>query len=135
MRDYRESYLGSPDRTQQWNKCRRAFADARDRCRAKGVRLAVVIFPMLVQLGPEYPFRDVHEAVAAACGELGIPVLDLLPAFEGKDGPSLWIAPDNGHPNLEGHAIAAAAIGRFIAEKQLAVPDSAKAAAINGGER
>jgi hypothetical protein len=124
MRDYRDSYLGSPDRTELWNQCRKALAEARDRCAERKVRLAVDIFPMLVELGPDYPFRDVHEAVANACRELGIPVVDLLPAFEGKDGPSLWIAPDNGHPNIEGHAIAAEAIARFLAEQGLVPPGS-----------
>ena len=114
LRDYRESYLGSGNATQGWERCRAAFERGRDLCAANGARMAVVIFPMLVRLGPDYPFRDIHEQVVAACRELGLPVLDLLGAFEGRDGPSLWLSPDNSHPGTEGHAIAGEAIAAFL---------------------
>lgn len=116
IEDYRSSYLGDPMRRDLWDGCVRALEEGRDACRRAGVPLVVVIFPMLVQLGPDYPFRDVHAEVASTCGRLGLPVLDLLPSFEGRDGPSLWLEPDNAHPNVEGHAIAGEAIALFLIE-------------------
>jgi len=117
--DYRDSYLGSPEHSALWERCRLALARGRDLCRERSVPMCVVIFPMLVRLDRNHPFRDVHEAVAGACREIGVPVLDLLGAFEGRDGHSLWLAPNNAHPNIEGHEIAGKAIAAFIRERGL----------------
>ncbi len=119
LRDYKESYLGSPDHQVLWERCKTALADGKQACDARGVPIAVVIFPMLLELNEDHPFRDVHERVAEACKAIGVPVLDLLPAFEGEDGPSLWIAPDNAHPDDRGHKIAGEAIARFITDSGL----------------
>jgi len=114
IRDYRESYMGDAETTGRWERCQKAFERGRDLCAASGAKMAVVIFPMLIRLGPDYPFRDVHEQVRATCERLGLPVLDLLASFEGRDGPSLWISPENSHPGKEGHATAGRAIAVFL---------------------
>ena len=72
---------------------------------AKHVDLLVAIVPELSNLDDRYPFRSVHDRVAALCQSLGIQTVDLLPAFDGQDGPSLWVHPQDRHPNAQGHQI------------------------------
>ena len=40
-------------------------------------------------------------------------------AFNGYDGPELWVHPNNQHPNEKAHAIVADAIFRFLREQGL----------------
>jgi hypothetical protein len=47
---------------------------------------------------------------------MGVPVLDLLPAFQGRKAKDLWVSPGDHHPNERAHAIAANEIGRFLEE-------------------
>jgi lysophospholipase L1-like esterase len=105
--DYRR---GAPG----WQLVQRSLAQARDLARAHGFELALVIFPYLWQLDEHYPFADAHAAVARAAQRLGLPVLDLFDAFRGEDGPSLWVHPDNQHPNERAHEIAARAIHAWL---------------------
>ena len=48
---------------------------------SRGGRLAVVTFPFLHNLGPEYPFRDAHRSLAEFWRGEGVPHLDLLGTF------------------------------------------------------
>ena len=54
--------------------------------------------------------------LSAYTEKLLIPVLDLQPAFDGFDGPELWVHPNNQHTNEIAHKVAAEAMGRFILE-------------------
>lgn len=99
-----------------WKRARLALARARDLSRSRGFRLALVVFPVLYRLSDGYPFATIHRTVTDFAEELGVPVLDLLPAFAGHDGPELWVRPTNQHPNETGHALAAGAIEGFLIE-------------------
>ena len=79
-------------------------------CRTEGVRLLVVVFPMMVSLDERYPFARFHEAVSVVCRREGIGCLDLLPEFLGRDARSLWVHPADQHMAPEGHALAARAV-------------------------
>ncbi len=100
-------------------RAREALQKAKEVADRRHVQLVLVIFPLLYHLEGDYPLLAVHETIAACARELGYPVLDLLPAYRGQDGPSLWIHPANHHPNEIGHAIAARAIHRFLVENGL----------------
>lgn len=78
--------------------------------RASNIDVAVAIVPELSNLDERYPFKSVHERVAAMCRFQGMKVIDLLPSFLGHDGPRLWIHPRDRHPNAEGHQVIADAI-------------------------
>jgi lysophospholipase L1-like esterase len=97
-----------------WLQVQDALRQAAALARRHDFALTVVIFPILWQLDAEYPFAEAHARVAAAASGLGLPVLDLLDAFRGRDGEALWVHPSNQHPNEEGHAIAADALLRFL---------------------
>lgn len=102
-----------------WRRVQRALVEARALAREHDFALALMIFPVMWELGDDYPYRDIHETVAAAAARLGLPVLDLAPAFRGEDGVSLWVHPSNQHPNERAHAIAARALHAWLVETRL----------------
>lgn len=102
-----------------WKQVQQAWMDARVLSRAYDFRLAVVVFPYMIELDGEYPYSQLHERLAYSVRALDLPVLDLLPAFRGEDGESLWVHPSNQHPNERAHAIAADAIHTWLRESGL----------------
>jgi lysophospholipase L1-like esterase len=102
-----------------WKRARDGFQVASALGRRRGFRVALVIFPLLWDLGSDYPFVEIHETVAAAARRFGIPVLDLHPAFGERNAESLWVHPSDHHPNEEAHALAARALHDFLVERGL----------------
>ncbi len=76
--------------------------------------VALVIYPLIEGLDEGYPFTDIHDRIAEMAREVGLPVLDLAPAFEGADSESLHVHPTDHHPNGRAHAIAAEAIAEWL---------------------
>ena len=118
---YADDYAG-------WTAARRALKAMGGMCRERGVPLVVAIFPLFGnRLDEGYPFADVHARVAAAAGEAGARVVDLLPHYRGLDGNLLVVdGADDEHPNEIAHRIAARAIARAVDE---VVPRTSKGAA------
>ena len=114
--DYRESFA---EDSRGWRRAQEAFTRTLALAEEHDFRFALVIFPVLWRLSDDYPFRGIHEKVAAAAGSRGIPVLDLLPHFAGHDGPELWVHPNNQHPNEVAHALVAEALHEFLNEANL----------------
>lgn len=113
---YRRSF--EPD-APGWVQARHELESAASLARAEGFAAALVIFPVLWDLGDDYPFAEIHRRVAAFAEGAGLPTLDLLPAFAGYEGPELWVHPTNQHPNEIGHAIAGRALAAFLRERGL----------------
>lgn len=99
-----------------WEESRRALTELCREVRADGARAWVVVFPILVDLGPDYPFRHAHELVATAAREAGAEVLDLLPAVAGRDATELWVHPTDQHPNEIADRIFGEALARALLE-------------------
>jgi hypothetical protein len=93
-----------------WRNCQTALRELSAMCRDARIGLRLVIIPELHAPGEAYPFRDVHDVVAAAARREGIPVLDLLAAFGGVDPQSLWVSGGDAHPNANAHRIIADAL-------------------------
>lgn len=110
------AYLGSDAQTRQWRQARvhlrRIVRDVRRRDRVP----ALVIFPILVDLGPRYPFAEVCDEIARFGRELGVPTHDLRDAFTGFRGPELWVSAYDQHPNARAHALAAASLEGFLVD-------------------
>jgi lysophospholipase L1-like esterase len=102
-----------------WQRAQHLLVEERERLEARGTKLVLMIFPVLWDLGAGYPFKAPHATVSAFAKENAIPVLDLLGAFEGHDGPELWVHATNQHPNEEGHRIAGDALYDFLTENSL----------------
>ncbi len=78
--------------------------------RGRGLPLVFVHIPELHGFDP-YPFPQVHRLIeervladSEAC------YVDLLPALAGHEPTSLWVSPEDHHPNAAGHELMARAI-------------------------
>ncbi len=120
---YTDLAAGDPD----WEKARAALAEIRKMADAAHAKLLVVVWPMLVDLGPDYPHRAKIQFVVGECEKLGIPVLDLLPTFEGWDASALWAERDDHHPNGTALGMGAGAVVRDLAAHGM-LPAAAEAA-------
>jgi lysophospholipase L1-like esterase len=95
-----------------------AFIELRDLCRREGIELQVVLLPELHDL-VNYPFAGEYAKVSRFLADNGIAALDLTPAFAGyEDAQSLWVAPDDAHPNELAHQMIADYAFDFIADGQ-----------------
>jgi lysophospholipase L1-like esterase len=107
------------ERAPGWVEARRAIHEAKRLTDSRDVPLVMMVFPMLWKLSGDYPFADIHAKVVAFGQSQGIPTLDLLPAFQGHDGPELWVHPANQHPDAEAHRIAGDALYRYLLDNRL----------------
>jgi len=118
-RFFTEAEAALPTSGYDWRKSRAALAYAAGLAHARDFKLALVILPELYQLDGKYPFEAVHQLVANTGQELGIPTLDLLPTFKGRDPSPLWVHPTDHHPNRDAHALVAGAVDEFLEREKL----------------
>ncbi len=92
-----------------WVAAQKALRAMGGSCRARGVPLVVLIFPLFGNpLDEGYPFADIHAQVARVAGEAGAKVVDLLPYYRGLRWELLVVDGANDeHPNEIAHRIAA----------------------------
>lgn len=114
--DYRRSFASE---ALGWSSAQKGMREAVALSKSNGFDLVLMIFPVLWQLSTDYPFLGIHEIVKSTAEALGIPVLDLLPAFAGHDGPELWVDATDQHPNEIAHAIAGEALFDFLVARGL----------------
>jgi lysophospholipase L1-like esterase len=115
------AYLGSGPERDYWGLQQAALREMADDCRARGIPFHLVIFPMLLELDA-YPFFEVERAIEAFAAEAGIPSFSLTPGFEGLEDHTLWVAPNDQHPNEEGHRVAAATLLPYLGREVLGLP-------------
>jgi lysophospholipase L1-like esterase len=112
-------FLSSPANS-GWRPFVEALAIFAERCRQEDVPLAVVIFPGMGYLGPDYPHGFAHEALDGVLEPLGIPTLDLLPAFADKSPTRMAVLPGvDHHPSEIAHRLAAETILDWLLDEHL----------------
>ena len=112
---FHDAYFGTDEDRAEWLDAQRNLAAIVTAARARGVRIGLVVFPVLIDLDPAiYPFADVCDAVSAYAILQGVPTMSLLPAFLGKQDRALWVSDVDQHPNADAHAIAADALVPFV---------------------
>ena len=114
---YRDMY-GEPNR-EGWERTADYLREMNRRVRARGGRLLVASWPLLVNLEGEDPFADVAAKVAGLCIAERIPRHDLRPALRGRPTSSLWVHALDMHPNEIAHRLAAESLAPVVA----ALPD------------
>ncbi len=124
-------YFGSPERTEQWRRQQQHLTAIFDLARAHGALPAFVVFPVLAELDADpYPFARIERLLVRFGKQHGVPTLDLLDAFRGRDGPELWVSAYDQHPNAEAHEIAARAlvpfVRRLLQDARAARPDAGR---------
>lgn len=100
---------GSPG----YESVKKAYSLFANDARQAGARFLGAMYPTLVQLD-EYPYATEHAALGTIAEELGVPFLDLAPAFAEEDARALQVHPHDHHPNPRAHGIAAEALADFI---------------------
>jgi hypothetical protein len=100
-----------------WHVSAQALARAKQLSQERNFKLGLVLFPELIDLDSRYPFAAIHAVIHDACGQLQIPMLDLLEVYRGRDARDLWVHPTDHHPNEEAHRLAAGAIETFLRER------------------
>lgn len=118
------AYLGSGPERDYGELQQAALREIAADCRARGIRFHLVIFPMLLELD-DYPFFEVERAIETFAAEAGIPSFSLTPGFEGLEDRTLWVAPNDQHPNEEGHRVAAATLLPYLGREVLGLPSVA----------
>jgi lysophospholipase L1-like esterase len=97
-----------------WRRAREALLQLRDACRERGIVLQVVLLPELHELA-DYAFAREHAVILDFLAGHAIPALDLAPRFAGVSEPTtLWVAPDDAHPNRLAHRMIFEHSLRFI---------------------
>lgn len=97
-----------------WDAQRARLRRIRAAVESRGGRLAVVTFPFLGELGPDYRFREAHRRLAEFWKGEGVPALDLLATFEGRPRDEIVVGRLDAHPNEAAHALAAEAMLPFL---------------------
>ena len=113
---FRAAYFGSEQEQNEWLSAQFNVLEIKKAAEARGAAVGFVIYPILVDLGDDYPFHDICDLLLGFAEGHDIPSLNLLDSFRGQHGPDLWVSPYDQHPNERGHAIAAEAITPFVAE-------------------
>ena len=105
----REAY-GGP----LWEQQEERLKAFRDLVQAQGGRLAVVTFPFLNALGPNYEYRFIHDKLDRFWRGLGVPHLDLLTVYKGLPPSRVTVNRVDAHPNEYASKLAAAALDKWL---------------------
>ena len=111
---YLQGYFGNEEETAEWQRAQANLLKLQALAREKSIPVGFVIFPVLIQLNEDYPFRRICDLLEKFATEHGFPVHNLLPAFMGEDATNLWVSSNNQHPNERGHRIAADSMLPFV---------------------
>jgi hypothetical protein len=93
-----ENFADLTEDSARWKSSKADLGEMKRITEAGGGKFFAIMWPMFVDLD-DYPYRAKHQLVMDACRERGIAALDLFPIFEGMAAPSLWVKPDDHHPN------------------------------------
>ncbi|MDP1526075.1 MAG: SGNH/GDSL hydrolase family protein [Rhodocyclaceae bacterium] len=112
--DWKEYYRGLYRNGEEgWDSTRRATKELAETVRASGADLIAFNIPELRELKP-YPFVDINEKITDLMRSNNIPLIDLLPAVEGQEPPSLWVTVPDPHPNGKANDLFATAMVRSL---------------------
>lgn len=109
-----ESYFGGPEQTREWETAKANILKIRAIAKEDGAGVGLVVFPVLIELNENYPFRKICNLITGFCADHDMPVHSVLPAFMGKGESALWVSPIDQHPNELAHRIAADSILPFL---------------------
>lgn len=105
-----------PEATWSQGGPQNAMRAMRDWCREREIPFAVVVWPLFqgLETDRQYPFETLHRVVREFGAAEDIPVLDLLPTFQGQSSEAMWVDPSDPHANEVAHALAAPVIAEFV---------------------
>jgi hypothetical protein len=111
---FRAAYFGPPHQTSEWRRAQANLLSLRDLAAARGTKVGFVVFPVLVQLDDDYPFREISQLIETFAKKNGFPTYNLLPDFMGRDATDYWVSGFDQHPNVQGHELVADRLEPFL---------------------
>jgi len=94
-----------------WQEARAALRDVATISRERSIPAMIFIIPEMHELSDRYPFAGIHRRLEQVAATIGLPVVDLFPAFKGRKPESaLWVSPLDAHPNAEAQGLLAKGI-------------------------
>ena len=102
-----KGYTGSESEKAVWYEQQDYLKAIWDISKQNNVQAYLVIFPVLYNLNDDsYPFFSVDKAISQFARESGMSVFSLTGGFMGYPAQTLWVSPNDQHPNEKGHQIA-----------------------------
>ena len=110
-RPNREAYYAGlyQDDRPGFQAAKQALAQLADATKGDGTQLLVAILPELHEINERYPYEREEQKIEAVLAAKQAPVMHLIEGLRGH-GPesSLWVTPDDDHPNAKANALIAA---------------------------
>jgi lysophospholipase L1-like esterase len=100
--------------TESWARAENAIGRIGRYCREAGVPCVLVLLPGLV--GPPDALADAWRRVAVTATAAGLEVIDLNPLVAGVPPETLWVAPDDAHPDADTHGRYGRAVAAWLVE-------------------
>lgn len=100
-----------------WGVAQRSFSSLGRLCGAGTYRCGLVLLPSLIE--EPYPLAEEHRRIAALTTDVGLAVFDVAPSVAGVPPSTLWVAPDDTHPNAAAHGRYADAIAAWLEVEEL----------------
>jgi len=91
-----------------WLSAQNAFLDIKEICRKNDAILLVALQPDLHNISRESGQHKCHKIITSFLSDHKISYLDLIDSYRTnvkEDIKSLWVHPNDAHPNIEGHRI------------------------------
>ncbi len=109
-----QSYLGNEKETKRWKQSQKLLLKLFRLIKNESSDVGFVVFPILAELNKNYPFFEVCNHIEKFVSNYQIPTHNLIQAFMGHSGPSLWVSAYDQHPNEKAHQIAAQSMLPFV---------------------
>lgn len=114
-------------RSESWNGLAAKLQELHGICQRRHVDFRMAIYPFVHNLGPNYPFREVHQKLVKFCEAEKIPVLDLEPVLSPHAPEGLVVHRWDAHPNERANALVAEAFRtQLLADYFQLAPPAAK---------
>jgi lysophospholipase L1-like esterase len=97
-----------------WERTQAYLREMDRTMRARGGRLLVADWPVLLADDAADPLEPAHRAIARACATAGIARHELRSALSGRPAESLWVHPLDQHPNDQAHRLAAESLAPVV---------------------
>lgn len=116
LEDYLMSYLRLYEDDQTWGEAQQSIRQVINGLKQKKKPVAVVIFPLMNLIGPDYPGEVAHQRLNELFAREKVPAVDLLPVYNQYLPKELMVNRYDAHPNELGHRLAAEKLHQLLTE-------------------